>query len=284
MEAEEGLNMYRRDRRRIEGQLAYILRVALNFRERENQDALRETDDENETHDGPGQGTCVICLNDLSDHDAHRSPCGHDWCRTCIVNRYEMAAKSAHLFPAQCCNQLILTDNNALIAPETWARYFKKKIEVETPNPTFCSKRDCSKFIPPQHINKGQARCICGHITCTRCKAEWHTGECAVDPEVEQVLKLAQKEKWQTCFHCKEMVDRRDGCNELRMYSTIIISGIILEPLLMINQQDADVATPSAMHVASSGRHVPAPNLDAPSLLNSRLPSVCVPLWIGMQS
>ncbi|KAL2278689.1 hypothetical protein FJTKL_14248 [Diaporthe vaccinii] len=227
-EAEAGLELYRRDRE-IERQVALDHELALTLQETENQEQrLRNNDDDDDDDDDDdedslsepddgitGQRTCVTCLDDLSDHDAHRGPCGHDWCQTCIVNRFEMAAKSTHLFPAQCCDEPILPDNHELIAPETWARYFEKKTQVETPNPTFCSKRDCSKFIPLQDINEGQARCICGQITCTGCKAEWHTGECVVDPETEQVLRLAREQQWQRCFHCREMVVRQDGCNEI---------------------------------------------------------------------
>ncbi|KAG6368555.1 hypothetical protein INS49_002768 [Diaporthe citri] len=162
-EAEAGLDLYRRNQE-IERQFALDHALALTLQETENRDqrlrndeeggdSLRETDDE-----GTGQRTCVACLDDFSEHDTHRSPCGHDWCRTCIVNRYDMAAKSTHLFPAQCCDEPILPDNHELIAPETWLRYFQKKTQVETPNPTFCSSRHCSKFIPLQHIDEGQAR------------------------------------------------------------------------------------------------------------------------------
>ncbi|KAK7718410.1 hypothetical protein SLS64_002365 [Diaporthe eres] len=225
-EAEAGLDLYRRDRE-IERQVALDHELALTLQETDSQeqlsqldddedeDALSETNHENEAREGSGKRTCVTCLDDLSDHDAHRSPCGHYWCRTCVVNRYEMAAKSTHLFPAECCNQFILPDDDALVAPETWARYFEKKTEVETPNPTFCSKRDCSKFIPLQDINEGQAKCVCGQITCAECKAVWHAGECVVDPEREQVLSLAREQQWQMCFHCKVMVERLDGCNEM---------------------------------------------------------------------
>lgn len=225
--AEAELDIYRRDRE-IERQVASDHELALTLQGTENQgqrlqivdddddnDSLSETDDENEGHNDPVQGTCVTCLDELSDHDSHRSPCGHDWCRTCISNRYEMAAKSTHLFPAQCCNRLILPDNDSLVAPETWARYFEKKIEVETPNPTFCSKRDCSKFIPLQDITGGQGKCVCGQLTCAECKAVWHAGECVVDPEREQVLSLAREQQWQICFHCKVVVERLDGCNEM---------------------------------------------------------------------
>lgn len=234
-EAEEGLELYRREVE-IQRQIALDHALALTLQDTVNQERrlliedeeddgeVEEDDDESTLSDfidevqvrnDPNQRTCVTCLDDLSDQDAHRCPCRHDWCHTCVVNRYDMAAKSTHLFPAQCCRQPILPDNHELVAPETWARYFEKKTEVETPNPTFCSKRDCSKFIPLQDINEGQAKCVCEHVTCTSCKAEWHDGECVVDPETEQVLRLAREQQWQTCFHCRAMVDRLDGCNEM---------------------------------------------------------------------
>lgn len=289
-EAEEGLELYRRDVE-MQRQIALDHALALTLQDAEDPERplqwrLRIDDEEDEEDDDestlsdlidevvvrndPNQRTCVTCLDDLSDQDAHRCPCRHDWCQTCIVNRYEMAARSTHLFPAQCCNQPILPDNHELVAPETWARYFEKKTEVETPNPTFCSKRDCSKFIPLRDIIEGRAKCVCEHVTCTSCKAEWHDGECVVDPETEQVLSLAREQQWQTCFHCREMVVRRDGCNEMGMYTAMKLSW----NLLTMNQQNADVAALSAMRVGWSGRHVSALSLGVPSLLTSKLPGL----------
>lgn len=231
-EAEEGLELFRREVG-IERQIAmdeeiaralHETEVEARRRRRRHEEEVEEEEDDSESEDGtevrvdPDQRTCVACLDDLNDddaHDAHVSPCGHKWCRTCLINRYDIASRSTHMFPAYCCNRPILPDNDPLIAPETWARYFQKRTEVDTPNPTFCSKRDCSKFIPIEDINEGQAKCVCGHSTCVECKAEWHTGECVPDPEREQLLSLVREQQWQTCFHCRVIVDRIDGCNEM---------------------------------------------------------------------
>lgn len=167
---------------------------------------------------------CVICLEALDNHDAHQSLCGHYWCRPCINKRFESAANSMYQFPAHCCHLPIAPDNHAFINAETWARYFEtrvryfdKKEEVKAPNPTFCSKRECSKFIPVQRINEGRAMCVCGQVTCADCKSEWHTGECVVDAATEEFLNLARQEHWQKCPHCGAMTDRIDGCNEMSM-------------------------------------------------------------------
>lgn len=236
-EAVEVLDLYRRDLETVR-QIAMDHELALAMDEPDVpdpphgrrldilwdvEDSQSEEDDDSEfggatqTRVDPTQRVCVACMDDLSDDDAYVGPCGHKWCRTCLINRYDMAAKSTHMFPAYCCNRPILADNDPLIAPETWARYFQKRAEIDTPNPTFCSKRDCSKFISLEDINEGQAKCVCGHTTCVECKAEWHTGECVPDPEREQLLSLAREQQWQTCFHCRVIVDRIDGCNEISM-------------------------------------------------------------------
>lgn len=235
-EAVEGLDLYRRELETTR-QIAMDLELALAMdrpdfpntprgrRLNNGWDEEVESDEEfdSESEDGtemrvdPTQRACVACMDNLSDDDAHVSPCGHKWCRTCLIDRYNMAAKSTHLFPAYCCNRPILPDNDPLIAPETWTRYFQKRAEVDTPNPTFCSKRDCSKFVPLENINEGQAKCVCGRTTCVECKAECHTGECVPDPDREQLLSLAREQQWQTCPHCRVIVDRIDGCNEMSM-------------------------------------------------------------------
>lgn len=236
-EAEEGLEQYRRERE-VERQIARDLQIALALQDMDFVGQRLQAEEEEEEANGGGadndndddildrveirnesRRSCITCLDDLSDDDAHRCPCGHRWCRPCVVNRFEMAAMSTHLFPAECCNQPILPDNHELIAPETWTQYLATRIEVETPNPTFCSQRDCSKFIPPQDISEGQATCVCGHVTCAECKAEWHTGECILDPETEQFLRFAREQEWQSCVRCRMMVDRIDGCNEMGAYS-----------------------------------------------------------------
>lgn len=285
-EAEEGLEQYRRERE-AERQIARDRRIALALedmdflghllRVMERNGGGADNDNDDDILDrveirNDNRRHCITCLDDLSDDDAHRCPCGHRWCQPCVVNRFEMASRSTRLFPAQCCNQPILPDNHELIAPETWTRYLAKRVEAETPNPTFCSRRDCSNFIPPQNIDEGQATCVCGHVTCSSCKAAWHAGECVVDPETEQLLRLAREQRWQTCFHCREMVVRRDGCNQMSMFNmTSSHEQISWEPLLIINPQDANVATFSAMHVAWSGRHVPALSLGASNFLGGFL-------------
>lgn len=158
---------------------------------------------------------CVICWEAVNKHDVRLSLCGHFWCRPCIIKRFESAANSTHQFPAQCCGTPIVPDNHAIIKPETRTRYLERKAEVETPNPTFCSKRECAKFIPLQRITEGQARCVCGRVTCADCKAEYHTGECVVDAATDEFLNLAQREHWQKCPRCGTMTDRIDGCNEM---------------------------------------------------------------------
>lgn len=245
-EAEEGLELFRREVE-IERQIAMDEEIARALHEtetevearrrrRRDEEEVEEEEDDSESDDeideievrvDPDQRNCVACLDDLSDDDAHRSPCGHKWCRTCVVNRYDMAARSTHLFPAQCCNQPILPDNHELIAAETWARYFAKKVEVETPNPTFCSKRDCSKFIPLQDISEGQATCVCGHITCAECKADSHNGDCVLDPDTEQFLMYAQQQQWQRCVRCRVTVDRIDGCNDMSLSTLLSSSSLV---------------------------------------------------------
>lgn len=246
-EAEEGLELYRREVETAR-QIAMDLELALAIDRADVVDLTRprrlnngwndqesesegeddsEFEDETEIRVDLNQRACVACMDDLNDDDAHRSRCGHKWCRTCVVNRYDMAARSTHLFPAQCCNQPILPDNHELIAAETWAQYFAKKVEVETPNPTFCSKRDCSKFIPLQDISEGQATCVCGHITCAECKADSHNGDCVLDSETEQFLMYAQQQDWQRCVRCRVTVDRIDGCNEISLLTLLSSSNTL---------------------------------------------------------
>lgn len=180
----------------------------------------------------PFPNTCNACLDVLGTNDAIHGRCFHAWCRECLSDRFAMAVRLPSMFPAQCCGKTILHvnathhDNSPLIKPEIWDLYQKKleedrkrrwmrEEELRTANPTFCSKRECSEFIPVENIQHGMARCSYGHITCGHCKAEAHTGECDPDPDTEGFLNLARENGWQKCPHCKSMIERTDGCNEM---------------------------------------------------------------------
>ncbi|KAI3397161.1 hypothetical protein diail_11135 [Diaporthe ilicicola] len=168
-----------------------------------------------ETPEARDERVCVSCMSEAQNESSHRCPCSHIWCRDCIVQRFELAIRNASMMPAQCCRLDMLPDNDPSIDPELWTRYLEKKVEAETPNPTYCSKPKCSMFVPPRNITEARAKCVCGRLTCAACNAEWHAGECVVDPATEEILKMSQEESWQRCFHCKVMVERIDGCNEL---------------------------------------------------------------------
>lgn len=226
-EAEAALDLHRRQVE-VDRQIALDRAVALALQEEEGEQlGIWDQEDEGndpadhvpEARENTDERTCTSCLDDFNYHDTYRTACGHDWCQTCVVNRFELATKRTQMFPAECCHQPILPDNDTFIAPELWERYLEKKAEIDTPNPTFCSKLDCSKFVPLQSIKEGQAECTCGRVTCVDCMAEWHTGECVVDPAMEQILRMSEEEKWQRCFRCRNMVDRIDGCNEMSMSS-----------------------------------------------------------------
>lgn len=216
-----------------ERQIEMDRQIVANLQAAENEDERLRTGDDISRHstltddghtdrEGLAQRTCVSCMDTTSESDTHRCPCGHHWCRSCVVSRFEMAVKNTYLFPAQCCDQPMLPDNHALVAPETWRRYFDKRDETEAPDPTFCSRLGCSKFVPPLQVGRDrQARCACGRVTCVDCKDEWHAGECSLDSGRRQVLSLARAKKWQICFHCKAIVDRRDGCNQVGMCDMI---------------------------------------------------------------
>ncbi|POS71644.1 hypothetical protein DHEL01_v209960 [Diaporthe helianthi] len=160
---------------------------------------------------------CHICIDALEDDDAIQALCGHAWCRGCLNKHVAMATKDARISPGKCCNSSFLPQYYAHVKPEVWAAYLLKKEERQTLDPTFCYERKCSEFIPTRNIGKDklEARCSCGRVTCAKCKAKAHSGECIADPEKEQFLELARKNSWQPCPRCKAMIERIDGCNSM---------------------------------------------------------------------
>jgi len=161
--------------------------------------------------------TCESCREQFGYDDVARVPCGHEYCGECLRELYSHAMTDDTLFPPRCCQQPILPgDVRELLTSELVDQYEKKKIELDTPNRTYCSNPDCSAFIHLKDIVSDQAQCPeCDTVTCTMCKLEGHTGDCPEDLALQQALDTANKNGWQRCFNCRGLVELEHGCNHM---------------------------------------------------------------------
>ena len=130
-------------------------------------------------------------------------------------------ASSAGPCPPQCCNGAISVDlAEHLICHELAVVVRRKEIENATANRVYCSNADCATFLVPDSIQNNLAACPeCERVTCSLCKLEQHgAAACVADEEAErqQAHELAREHGWQRCPGFEEMVERIDGCNEMR--------------------------------------------------------------------
>jgi hypothetical protein len=70
------------------------------------------------------------------------------------------------LFPPRCCRQPITTGSvRVFLTAELVIQYEQKKIELDTPDRTYCSNPLCSAFIRLEDITDKQASCPdCGTV------------------------------------------------------------------------------------------------------------------------
>ena len=138
----------------------------------------------------------------------------HAYCRDCVMRLFESSVTDPSHFPPRCCSKIIpLLRCIPFLPQELFSRFVARREELDTPNRTYCSNTACSKWIRPVHIKAGVAQCLaCAQNTCVTCKGIYHTGLCPKDKDVEKLMKVARRRRWQTCPACKEMVELARGC------------------------------------------------------------------------
>lgn len=160
---------------------------------------------------------CTACQEHVRFFDTARVPCDHEYCRDCLQDLFRASMSDDSLFPPRCCRQLITTSGvRIFLTTDLIKQYEQRKVELETPDRTYCSNPLCSSFIHPKDITNEQASCPdCGAITCTVCKAPGHGGDCPADTALQQVLQTADENGWQRCYSCRRLVELDIGCNHI---------------------------------------------------------------------
>ncbi|KAI1917289.1 hypothetical protein LOZ12_002920 [Ophidiomyces ophidiicola] len=157
---------------------------------------------------------CSVCLDTMQLHQIIRLDCHHRYCHDCLKNLFMRSTTDQTLFPPKCCRQQIPLSFvlHELSAGEL-EQFQNAEAEFSTKDRTYCSNRDCGKFIPPSRIISDRAECgNCGSATCTMCKTPYHSNDCPADLALQAILELAMSERWKRCFSCKAMVAHEYGC------------------------------------------------------------------------
>ncbi|KII88072.1 hypothetical protein PLICRDRAFT_659206 [Plicaturopsis crispa FD-325 SS-3] len=161
---------------------------------------------------------CVICTDSLPMAKSFRAPCGHYYCRKCLVSLVEAATRDESLFPVRCCQQNIPTDAVSLFArsPTLMKLFQERCVEFGTPSSErlYCAKASCSAFIGPAPNLEANVVCAkCETIVCSLCKDIAHPNQpCGENAATLEVRALATAEHWQTCPGCHALVELHSGC------------------------------------------------------------------------
>lgn len=160
---------------------------------------------------------CCACMEVVASKDTLTLACqpeAHTYCRPCLVGLFTSALVDTSLFPPRCCKVPLPLETCRAVLPKELVKDFDLKIEeLATPNPTYCSKAQCAKFIRAKEVKAETGTCaFCQETTCTRCKCAAHKGLCPSDPHVQLLMDFASRSRWQQCTKCKNMVELATGC------------------------------------------------------------------------
>lgn len=157
---------------------------------------------------------CACCQEYFQFYDVTRAPCSHEYCRGCLTDLFTRSLTDESLFPPRCCKQPIPAESNRIfLSLKLVGEYQAKKLEMDTPNRTYCHRPNCSAFIAPQFIKHDVGTCVrCCGKTCVICKGTSHKGDCPEDPAIQELLQAAAENGWQQCYSCHRVVELRVGC------------------------------------------------------------------------
>jgi E3 ubiquitin-protein ligase RNF144 len=160
---------------------------------------------------------CCACMEVVPSKDTLTLACkpeAHTYCRSCLTDLFTSAIVNTSLFPPRCCKLPIPLETCRAVLPKELIKDFDLKVEeLATPNPTYCSNAECSKFIAPKNVKAEEGTCVfCKDKTCARCKGAGHKGLCPSDPHVQLLMDCAKRSRWQQCLKCKNMVELEQGC------------------------------------------------------------------------
>lgn len=178
---------------------------------------------------------CAACDDHVPLHELAICPCSHEYCPDCIERVVMNSVTDEAFWPPRCCRQRIQAEEphiRIFLSEQVMRQYSAKKLEMDTPDRTYCHGPACARFIPPQAIRDGVGTCpACEATTCALCGAAAHLGvDCHDDEAGQQLLELARQEGWKQCFSCHSVVALSDGCNHMSKYTSGFPSQLAAPP------------------------------------------------------
>lgn len=174
----------------------------------------------------PTTGDCASCSDHLAVDELVKASCKHYYCKDCFGHFIEASLQTHDGFPPKCCKIPIafvtVADN---VSAVVFSRYSSRQAEIKNATALYCGIQGCGVRIEKGRIEGVRATCVtCWRDTCTQCRAEFpqnvngrNVGHvCKKDKAHEEVLALAKKEGWQTCYQCGHIVALNFGCHHMR--------------------------------------------------------------------
>ena len=174
----------------------------------------------------PATVACVSCSDQFAIKELVKVSCEHQYCKDCFGGFMEASLTAHDGFPPKCCKipiAFITVAKN--VSRAIFSRYSARQTEIKNATALYCGNQECGVKIEKDRINGLRATCkICLRDTCTQCRDEFpqrvqgrNVGHvCKKDKAREQVLALAEKEGWQTCYQCGNMVALNFGCHHMK--------------------------------------------------------------------
>ncbi|KAK3948324.1 hypothetical protein QBC32DRAFT_373644 [Pseudoneurospora amorphoporcata] len=150
--------------------------------------------------------------------DSSPSNASHGYCDSCFVEGIRAATKDR--YPFRCCGKIFDINDypGVSLSAEEKQEYDDMVVEINTPNPLYCSNPRCSSFIKPDMIQSDLAICLkCSANTCKHCRQPYHPKlVCSQDQDTLKVLALGKEKGWKTCPVCNYMVELVKGCHIIK--------------------------------------------------------------------
>ncbi|XP_010942622.2 ATP-dependent RNA helicase DEAH12, chloroplastic-like [Elaeis guineensis] len=193
------------------------------------------------------EAICPICLCELEE-PFKLEECGHDFCRTCLIEQCESAIRSRDGFPLCCTKKgcgtpLLLVDLKSLLCSDKLEELFRASLGAFVASSEgayrFCPTPDCPSVYEVSTPNAAAGHFVCGACSaevCTKCHLEYHPfvsceqyREFKEDPNLSVVEWRLGKEHVKDCPSCSHIIEKVDGCNHVACRCGVHICWVCLE-------------------------------------------------------
>lgn len=181
----------------------------------------------------PPELICSICLCELEEPQRLEG-CGHEFCRTCLLEQCESAMKSYDGFPLVCAHEgckspLLLADLKFLLGNAKLEELFRASLGAFVSSSggayRYCPTPDCPSIykVADPSVPVGLFVCgACSAETCTKCHLEYHPliscelyKEFKDHPDSSLLEWKKDKEHVKNCPSCGYTIEKVDGCNHI---------------------------------------------------------------------